>query len=234
MFKTLDDVMNAPRTTVTCPCGVSFEAIAEFVEPGLKCAGCRESERRAEEREQNRRRIIDYALASIPERYHWATFDAPELAQRVKDPRAIIDARGAIEAERVVLMGPAGVGKTVLSACLLRACAARGTYVMFVDALALSQARAHHALGSEAPLVVEARRAKVLVLDDVGSDKQIHNSAVGDVIFERHQRMRRSIITTGFTPEQLKERYGDGIARRIFEGAAIIDLRPWTTRRGPT
>jgi DNA replication protein DnaC len=146
----------------------------------------------------------------------------------VKDASAIERAKAAIDAERVVLTGPAGVGKTVLGTCLLRAMSTtRGATASFVDAYMLGSARAQHELGAgEAPAVASAMRMPLLLLDDLGGDRPTVQSPIADVIFERHQRMRSTIVTTGFDLEAIRAKYGDGVARRVFEGAVVIALKP--------
>jgi DNA replication protein DnaC len=94
----------------------------------------------------------------------------------------------------------------------------------FVDAFSLSVARAQAHLGEEPPILTRTLAASVLVVDDLGAEKDIHGSAVAEVIHERHANMRVTIITSGFSLQQLGARYGDGIGRRLGEGARIIDL----------
>ena len=48
-------------------------------------------------------------------------------------------------------------------------------------------------------------------------------NAVPDVLFERHAEGRPTWLTTAMTREAMAERYGDGLARRVYEGAKIID-----------
>jgi hypothetical protein len=68
-----------------------------------------------------------------------------------------------------------------------------------------------------------AMGCSVLALDDLGNERA-ERSAVPDVIFERHAEDRPTWLTTAFGPDAIAKRYGDGIARRVFERAAVIDL----------
>jgi DNA replication protein DnaC len=224
---TLDEIISAGTQSKLCPCGNSFESSVALADlDGVKCPECAERDRRKKECERERVSIVVDALSTIPRRYHWCQFGSPELEKRVRDCRAIDVARSAVDAERVALLGPSGAGKTVLGTCLLRAWADRSVRVLFADAISVAQARANHGLGAEPTLVVSAMRKPVLLLDDLGLDKPIFNSAVIDVLFSRHQNQLRTIVTSGFDQAQLGERYGDGIARRIFEGATVIRLSP--------
>lgn len=164
------------------------------------------------------------ALETIPKGFSWASFVAPELAARVKNDAAIAHARTAVaEAAGVLLTGGAGTGKTSLACAMMRALVETGDpRVLFVGAYWLAKAREQYRLGQgEAPEVERAIEASVLVIDDVGIE-QARNTALSEVIYERHAAERRTIITTGFGFKALAERYGDGIARRMSEGATVI------------
>lgn len=167
-------------------------------------------------------------LASVPESFRWSTFTAPELAQRVRPPRAIDAARGLLGASRVVLVGPAGHGKTSLAVAMMRAWLATrpdGGGGLFERAKRLATAPLEHPAGhGRSPIVERALRANLLVLDDLGADAPISTSSVPEVIDERHARGLTTWITMGFELDALAQRYGDGIARRISEGAKILRL----------
>jgi DNA replication protein DnaC len=182
------------------------------------CDDCCKAQERAE-REAKR-------LSAIPASFHWAKLDAPELAQRV--PAACIQrAHNALTTGvigRVVLVGPAGCGKTSLGCAMIRdrLDAKRDVHVGL--AWRLAGARARHPLGvAEAPEVERAIGTGLLLLDDMGSERNVPSNAVPDVVFERHAEGRPTWVTTWMTPEQMATRYGDGIARRVFEGAVVID-----------
>ncbi|MBV9945478.1 MAG: hypothetical protein JOZ69_01365 [Myxococcales bacterium] len=125
------------------------------------------------------------------------------------------------------------MGKTTLAVCKLRQCVAQnGSLGMFVDVRRLARAARQHPLGSssEVPLVAESIRADVLLLDDLGEERGA-DDAVLDVIRDRHAQDRPTIVTSGHALtmrsgiEVFGQRYGDGIARRLFQGAVVIELR---------
>jgi DNA replication protein DnaC len=106
---------------------------------------------------------------------------------------------------------------------MLRASPARDR--RFIRAGQLAVARIQNGAGQgEAHLVDLALACELLVLDDVGSESRVPSSAVADVIAERHDAMRPTIITTWLTADDVARdaRYGEGIARRIFEESAVI------------
>jgi hypothetical protein len=85
-------------------------------------------------------------------------------------------------------------------------------------------ARSRHPLGEGEPdVITKALRADLLVLDELGSDEVVNGSAVKEIIYERHWQDRSTWVTTWMRPEQMSAKYGEGIGRRILEGAVVID-----------
>jgi DNA replication protein DnaC len=163
--------------------------------------------------------------ATIPESFRWATLEAPELRERLARDRAIAEAQGALSAQGLLFVGPSGSGKTSLACALLRAWEQadprrRGA---FVPAWRLGVVRAQHGLGNgEPPEVERALSTRLLVLDDLGSERNTATNAVPDVLFERAYAGRPTWVTTWMTPEQVSQRYGDGIARRLYEAGRVV------------
>jgi hypothetical protein len=84
-------------------------------------------------------------------------------------------------------------------------------------------ARAQHGLGHGEPAEVErALLTGLLVLDDLGSERNSTTNAVPDVIFERAYSGLPTWVTTWMTPEQVTLRYGDGVARRLYEADRVV------------
>ena len=76
----------------------------------------------------------------------------------------------------------------------------------------------------EAPLVESCFAATLLVIDELGGEDPRYASAVAEVLFERHEQARPTWVTTGVGPTEIASRYGGGIARRVFEDAAVFRL----------
>lgn len=160
--------------------------------------------------------------ATIPEAFRWARFDAPELPQRVTADM-IVRARDAVGSRGVVIQGPSGKGKTSIAVCMLRAWVEAQTRPgIFRLATELASARERRQFGREAPEVREAIDAPLLVIDDLGTDAPHAQSPVIEVVFSRHQRMRPTWVTTWLDLEATSARYGDGFARRVFQGARLL------------
>jgi DNA replication protein DnaC len=184
----------------------------------------------------NRARQLAEWHDRLPPRFTWGLAE-PKLAALV-GAEVMAQARMLFGAERVVFSGNAGCGKTSLAVAMLRelyesavrpdakpALVRRAHGAMFVSAYDLSKARARHPLGQgEAPLIDAAMRASTLVIDDLGSERDGFQSAVTEVLYERHAECRTTWVTTWLDEVKARERYGDGIARRLFEGARRIRL----------
>jgi len=114
----------------------------------------------------------------------------------VKQSRSELRQRAAAAGHR----GPIGIGA--------RVCWAR--------AVELANARLQHGLGAgEAPLVLKAEDADLLVIDDLGGETR--SDALEAVLACRYDRGLPTIVTSGKTSQELEERYGQALLRRVIE-----------------
>jgi len=166
---------------------------------------------------------------SIPPRFRWARFDAEQLRERVRPVAAVQQAIEATDllssiGQSVVIIGPAGSGKTSLACAILRAVAMRrGGHAWrcrFAAALEIGAARG--AYGTRSPLESDAIAASCLLLDDVGQETEADRIHIAEVLHARHDAERPTIVTSAFEPPVIHARYGGGVDRRIFEGASLI------------
>lgn len=164
---------------------------------------------------------------TIPPTFQWATLDAPELRRRVLRERAIAEARAALASGSLLFVGPSGSGKTSLACALVRAWDATRPRRLgvFMPAWKLGVARAHHGLGQgEASEVERAMTTRLLLLDDLGSERNTAINAVPDVIFARALAGLPTWVTTWMTAAAVAQRYGDGIARRLHEAGQVTAI----------
>jgi DNA replication protein DnaC len=175
------------------------------------------------QRERERMAILE---RSVPEVCKWARFGSPELAQRVGSAAARAQSEGIWRQAKLVFTGAAGAGKTSLAvACLRQRAAQSGKTAVFIHAYALGIARLQHAAGHGEPEIVErAMHCPMVLVDDVGNEREMAGNALPDVIFVRHAEDRPLWVTTGLTRTQLIARYGTGIVRRLFERATLIQV----------
>ncbi len=135
---------------------------------------------------------------------------------------------------KLVFAGRTGAGKTSLAvACLRRWAASAGRVAAFVHAYELAVARLQHPAGHGEPELVEhAMMLPMVLVDDIGSEREMAGNAVHDVVFARHAEDRALWVTTGLTRAQLVTRYGAGIVRRLLERARVIQVgRPKVKER---
>ena len=183
------------------------------------CDACVDSRNR--KRSEARR-----GASSTPNAFANLRLDDPVLQLRVS-PAAMTRAKDSVSLRRVVLLGPAGAGKTSLAAAMFRAWMDVNPSLVGYFALSwrLGLARAQHKLGEGEPECVEkSLEAELCVLDDLGSERQTATNAVPDVVFERHAEGKMLWVTTAMSQADVAGRYGDGIARRVFEGSRLIEL----------
>jgi DNA replication protein DnaC len=164
----------------------------------------------------------------IPAEFAWATLDAPNLAERIEFE--------AIEAARVntmhvvLIAGHTGAGKTTLGTALFRreAEARRSGLWVAVNRLVTETVR-ETKLGNEGDLYAYAKRARVVLLDDLGTEEQTDaaRAIIEDILAERHRRHLVTIVTTGLKRDAIVKRYGTGIDRRLTEigRTTVITMR---------
>ncbi len=197
------------------------------------CDQCNRPEpprQRAARSEEWRKLDVARVCDRIPPAYAGATLDAPWLAELV-GPAVIARCHEAIGAPTVAFLGPPGAGKTSLAAAMFRLVSQAETDLRrlnghrWVSSHKLAKARAGQPLGEgEAPIVEMCMNASVLVLDELGGEDPRYASAVAEVLFERHEQAKPTWVTTGVGSKEIATRYGGGIARRVFEGAAVFRL----------
>lgn len=194
----------------------------------------REAQRTEVERELRRRALG--AWQRVPMTYR-AT--ASELLKRIELARSGPAGAAAIRmlgklresyAIAGVLAGPTGCGKSTGAALLVRralgefeasggercACA---TDLVWARATEIAVAERQHALGAGEPeLITRARRAGLLVLDDLGLEEP---GAVLPILSARYDECRATLVTTGLTTTGAKpgltKHLAAGGARRLVE-----------------
>lgn len=236
---------NVRALKTKAPAVAKAPAVGAIVKPAPTCAACaaprdvstiarffRECQADELVCDACRHELLAACEASrIPNKYGDAHVTHPDFRQWVSDEAAISTAlewlAGAYD-DRLVLAGPAGVGKTTLGAALINADVyrwSRFTRALFVSAFDLAIARRNGRMGrGEVPIVKAALETALVLLDDLGSEPADFASTIAHIIHSRHADQRRTIITTGFTPAQISERYGAGIARRVYEGATVVNM----------
>ena len=166
-----------------------------------------------------------YLERTIPPAYRWARFGGDELTERVPHVSVAL-AQASCAEPRVCLMGGSRAGKTSLAVAMIREWVLRTRRpAAFVHAYRLGTARIQHPAGHGEPEeVAVSMRMPLILLDDLGSERDHAFSAIPDVIFERDAQSLPIWVTTGLTREQLVKRYGLGVVARVFERAKVIHV----------
>jgi DNA replication protein DnaC len=114
-----------------------------------------------------------------------------------------------------VLLGPTGVGKTSAMRWLALAV---GPLAYEIRASRLGNAPRRHGLGEgDAPEIVRARSARVLCLDDLGTEEERDVGTLQEVIDHRYSEGLATITTTGLKQTELTEHLGAAYVRRLVE-----------------
>lgn len=177
----------------------------------------------AKEREVKRERLHAQRIAEIPERYR-EPFQPHLSALSPKALSAV--ARWAETAKLGIgLSGATGMGKTrALCSILLRLKCSW----LYLPASKLSiavgdQWSDNYGIASEAVLMLRnAKRARVLLLDDLGDEKHTEavTSELKDLIEHRTSRGMPILWTSNLSPEQITAKHGErgaAIVRRLAE-----------------
>lgn len=200
------------------------------------------------EAEELRAMVLAKARATLPRMAH-ATFGIGEagyyaLGAYVQGP--ILKSSQtwrATEGTNLVLLGDTGCGKTTAAVAVARRILdsaktpdqvriAAGT--RFVSVRELHRARAELAsagysaerVNGEAPAIAKAKRAVLLVLDEVGFEPEVRREQmpiVCDVVQDRYDAGLVTIVTSGLTELQLAHRYGEATKRRMTERARVVE-----------
>ncbi|HWA29151.1 MAG TPA: ATP-binding protein [Lacunisphaera sp.] len=170
-----------------------------------------------------------------------------ELERRIHHPHILAAARGwAWGAGNVLFSGPTGLGKTTAAAMLFRAVLGRAVVsggadwdkaqsLRWTNALELVGARRQQRMGAgEAGLITEACHARLLVIDELGWEKD--PAEVSEVLSVRQQRQWPTVITTGLSIAELNDHYGAAVLRRMLESGGrkpvIVEAFPVAKARG--
>lgn len=181
---------------------------------------------------------LEPTVKSIPKRFAWAVnADRETLESRVRGPATLV-LRGltAPPSTSLLFTGPTGAGKTSLACAMLvswvRADLSARRGALFVEASWLSRARARHKLGQgEAELVEQCLAAPLLLLDDLGQEREDRDGCITDVVYGRSSRDLPIWVTCGLPggdlesfAEHLSRRYDGGFVRRILEHGKRVEL----------
>lgn len=182
---------------------------------------------------------------SMPQ-WKWARMDNDDWCRRV-DPR-IIDAVRAwkwvvpkgesaiVAGKGIALLAPTGSGKS--SAIVARLFDGLRRLVAWADREEVSgmpvvmwtrEADLVADQWAGGDLCSKAKRADVLIVDELGFGNGERAPTgkppvIMDLFFRRYDDHKATSLTSGLSSEQLAERYGTALYRRLSEGSTIVDI----------
>lgn len=136
-----------------------------------------------------------------------------------KVPAPLVErARQVLDCPNVVLFGKrTKQGKSSLGGAMLLEWAARN------DGVA-RWVSAYDLCGGELKLDPELVAADLLLIDDLGNERQMASTLVPELLEKRRGNGRALWVTTPLGWSALSARYGENNASRVYEGAKVLDF----------
>lgn len=215
----------------------------------VRCAGCGDTGRQpdagkvpcycvmGQEIEQHEQRERDWE-ARMPRRFQRYTLDShPNRIATERVEQWCQD--GMARGQNLILLGSVGVGKTGLAIGALRAAHIAGRTVRYgtvptiLDAMRPRDKNNPDAVG-EADLGIRTlQRVHVLLMDDLGTEKETEWAAerIYMVINGRYERELPTIVTTNRTMDEMRDAIGTRAVSRLTEDADLVHVAGHDLRR---
>lgn len=98
------------------------------------------------------------------------------------------------------------------------------TSFIFATGPEFAVARRNADLGEEAPLIKHSLDCGILIMDELGFEKQ--TEVPFEIIDHRYRKQAVTVVTTGLKASEFRARYGDAMYRRLTEGGAVVEDFP--------
>ena len=185
-----------------------------------------------------KREHLEQVSGGLPDWPH-ARFDNPEFRRRAsKRILAGLASYSFTDGMPMLVSGDTGTGKTsgvtaMLYSWLDKAKAAaiappsEANHPSFLPSFffltghELVASRRNWRIGSEAPIVEEAKKTGFLILDELGFEPL--SDLPFEVIDHRYRQRRVTIVTTGRKPNEFRDKYGDAMYRRLTEEGILLE-----------
>ncbi|MEI9951635.1 MAG: hypothetical protein WDO74_22310 [Pseudomonadota bacterium] len=172
----------------------------------------------------------------------YARFSNAEFRRRAsKKILSCLESYSFSESMSMLICGDTGVGKTggvtaVLHGWLdeakavLKAPPSEANWPSFSPSFfflaghELVGARRNWRIGSEAPIVHEAKNTELLILDELGFEAS--SDLPFEVIDHRYRKRLVTIVTSGRKPNEFRDKYGDALYRRLTEEGILLEDFP--------
>lgn len=120
--------------------------------------------------------------------------------------------------DSLLFIGNTGLGKTMLSSCIAKRVLLNGYSVVFKSVFKiLEDVLAEHYGKKTGNTLEELRDTDLVILDDLGSEFSDQSDPIlYQIINDRINLHKPTVVTTNMTPQQLNERYNERIFSRLF------------------
>lgn len=240
---------------VAAVCETHGDYIAKVMDLGLGgkplqtgCPTCsRESRAKEQAREAERKAMQErmtitrlFGASGIPERFsdrRLSTYRAAGPAQQRALDIAQRFADAAEDGASLIFCGKPGTGKTHLACGIAAARIERGESSLFRTVVAairhIKDTYRRDSNRSESDAIEDLLRPGLLILDEIGvqTGSEHEKMLLFEIINERYQRCRSTILISNLSREELTAYLGDRIMDRFREGGGIIAF-DWASYRG--
>lgn len=128
----------------------------------------------------------------------------------------------------LLFCGPPGLGKTFLADCIASRVMDRAYLVRRVTSYRMADIMKRNAFdGSEARAANDLMTCDLLFIDDLGAEPKGRNTSeyLFEIINERNNAGRHTIISTNLAPHELATVYGERVASRLLDTSRTIIVR---------
>lgn len=249
-----DDFHSPPlERPATCETHGDYVSFCHFRNTWFGCPHCREIKntamRQREERMEQQQRELRYksaiGTAGIPERFRDRTLET-YLPNSEKQERVLAYCRGYADGfdeiiktgRSIMLLGSPGTGKTHLSIGIAMEIMRHGKTAVFTTASRLLRSikdtYSKHCEITESQAIAVFTTCDLLIVDEVGVQRgsEYEKDMLFDVINERYENTRPTIILSNLTIAGVREYLGDRVYDRMRENGGKAFVFDWDSYRG--
>jgi DNA replication protein DnaC len=195
------------------------EAVGEIIERVQSKAPVYHFPEHAEKTENKSNPHPKYS--GVSKKYQDCTFNS------YKGNDNLVEALRGIGEESVVLSGKTGCGKTHLAVAMMRECRVSALGALFITApellLRIRTAFSPNTTETEDEIIRHYADIELLVIDDLGAEKTSEYSitTLYLIIDRRNRELRKTIVTTNLTLQEIEETLGARMASRLADMKVI-------------